>query len=635
MGKPFAKELEKLSDTVIWSLGQETDALRKALINNKKPLIIVGSGGSLSACYFVALLYQQFGMMAKAVTPLELHYSQQILRESNVLFISASGRNNDIIFAYKTAVSCEPNAIISVSMKNDTPLGDLANTICNSAHFSFELPTGGDGFLATNSLVAFFGVVAKALSLDKFEYGFQDEIPTFKRYLPDFIKRIDQNYTFMVLHAGWGQPVAYDLESKLAEAALGDILVSDYRNFGHGRHHWLDKRGANACIIALITPQEKQIALKTFGFLPVEVPILFIESEKNGPAASLELLIKSFLFVEQLGRMQGIDPGRPGVPGYGSDLYHLNYQKLYLTSKKKYEQRKEIAIVRKSKSSVFHDLSKKSQEYWSTAYDEFLSNLEKAKFGSVIFDYDGTLSSAKNRFTGLDAEVVPYLVNLLSKGFILGIATGRGKSVKKALQDAIPELYWSQVLVGYYNCSEIALLGDINTPNKSLALNVKLEEIYNVLLDYKFSVEVKFDFKPSQLTIQIQDPMEWPMVRNSIIQLIMLKGLPHVQILESSHSMDIIDQGITNKLNIKSHCQALAQEKNIEKDCLFIGDKGQWPGNDYQLLSEKYSLSVDEVSTLTKNCWNLAMPGVRNIDATTYYLSCFTFKDNFLKFKLK
>lgn len=53
---------------------------------------------------------------------------------------------------------------------------------------------------------------------------------------------------------------------------------------------------------------------------------------------------------------------------------------------------------------------------------------------------------------------------------------------------------------------------------------------------------------------------------------------------------------------------------------LCIGDKGRWPGNDFDLLSEPFSLSVDEVSSDPVTCWNLAPAGYRGIQATLYYL---------------
>jgi hypothetical protein len=53
---------------------------------------------------------------------------------------------------------------------------------------------------------------------------------------------------------------------------------------------------------------------------------------------------------------------------------------------------------------------------------------------------------------------------------------------------------------------------------------------------------------------------------------------------------------------------------------LCIGDKGHWPGNDCDILSTPYSLSVDEVSPDPKSCWNLAPAGHRCVQATDDYL---------------
>jgi len=68
-------------------------------------LIAIGSGGSLSACSYAVLLHQQFGGIAKALTPLELNYSKSVIKDINLLFISASGKNTDILFGL-TRIYC-------------------------------------------------------------------------------------------------------------------------------------------------------------------------------------------------------------------------------------------------------------------------------------------------------------------------------------------------------------------------------------------------------------------------------------------------------------------------------------------------------------------------------------------------
>ena len=52
-----------------------------------------------------------------------------------------------------------------------------------------------------------------------------------------------------------------------------------------------------------------------------------------------------------------------------------------------------------------------------------------------------------------------------------------------------------------------------------------------------------------------------------------------------------------------------------------IGDSGDLGGNDYELLYGDTGLSVDYVSKEFNSCWNYALPGMRNLEATEYYLN--------------
>lgn len=636
MGKPFTKELEKINETLEWSLKQDVNLLTEDFISvNKSPLFVVGSGGSLSACHYAALLYQHGGTMSKPITPLELYYSRNALRNSNVLFISASGRNNDILFGYKTAVEYEPSSVFSLCMKKNTPLAKLSAENSIGKHYDFNLPTGKDGFLATNSLVAFFGILYKTFhtrhNLDDISIDSND---SFYGDLDSFMGKVSPDFTFTVLYAGWGQPVAVDLESKLAEAALSNVLLSDVRNFGHGRHHWFDKRKDKSAIIALITPEEKKITDKTLSLLPQDIPVLRINSKHSDGFASIDMLIKSFSFIERIGQIQGIDPGRPGVPDFGSKLYHLKYSSFY----KKISDvswNEKMAITRKTKLPTYEHLTQKEKKYWHNAYNDFRKKLQSSVYGSIILDYDGTICSAENRFHGIDKQTSNQLINILENNLIIGIATGRGKSVRTDLQKSIPKEYWPQVVIGYYNGGDIGMLNDEAIPDKTKKINSSLQIIFDLLRGYNFPYEIIPEIKPNQLTIEIGDKKDWQKVRSTIIQLIMQENIPNIQILESSHSMDIIDQSVTSKLNVFEHCIFEAKKRKKTGNCLCIGDKGNWPGNDYQLLSSSFSLSVDEVSSIDTTCWNLALPGLKNLKATLYYLSFLNFNNEGFKIDIK
>ena len=57
--------------------------------------------------------------------------------------------------------------------------------------------------------------------------------------------------TTLVLHGPSTRIGAVDLESKFTEAALGHLQLADYRNFAHGRHNWLAKRGETSSVLFL------------------------------------------------------------------------------------------------------------------------------------------------------------------------------------------------------------------------------------------------------------------------------------------------------------------------------------------------------------------------------------------------
>lgn len=627
MGKPFGKELEVINETLHWAAELDTTAITEHIASHRdKPYLIIGSGGSLSACHYAVGLLQQQGIFAKALTPLDIFYSRYIISISNIIFITASGRNTDIQLAFKTVVQHDPASIAILCMKQDSPLAKLAQGYSKCRVFDFNQPAGKDGFLATNSLAAFFTILSK--SLDKsFAALTQHTVDESQ----DFIKEIDKDYTYTVLFGGWGESVAVDIESKLTEAALGATLLSNYRNFGHGRHHWFAKRGNNSAIIALITPAEEELAKKTLSIVPSEIPKLILSSSYATSVASIDLLIKSFHFVKQLGVIQNIDPGRPGVPSYGSKLYNLNYGTL-LSNRR--VTAADIAIRKKIKAANCLVSTESVTTQWRYRYDAFVQLFAKSKFGSIVFDYDGTLCPVDNKLSGVPAAIGDKLVEILSAGFVVAIATGRGQSVRKEIQKAVPQHLWSNVIIGYYNGSEVSSLADETAPNRSGTEDPVIKKAYDLLTERPELRAVNLELRPHQITVEIKDKSNWHCVRDAVRQTIATASIPAIQVVESSHSLDIISSQFASKLNVIAHCEEKARALGLSPLCLCIGDKGQWPGNDYELLNTPFSLSVDEVSSSPTTCWNIAGAGLYNERATLFYLNHLKLGKSFFQYKI-
>ena len=74
-------------------------------------------------------------------------------------------------------------------------------------------------------------------------------------------------------------------------------------------------------------------------------------------------------------------------------------------------------------------------------------------------------------------------------------------------------------------------------------------------------------------------------------------------VLTLGHSLDIAPVGIS-KLELIRHLPEMLTPREV----LCIGDRGRWPGTDWQLLNREFSLSVDEVSSALDRGWNLPRP---------------------------
>src|SRR5436309_5683347 len=96
---------------------------------------------------------------------------------------------------------------------------------------------------------------------------------------------------FIVLYGPSLEAAASDLESKFTEAALGSLQMADYRNFAHGRHHWLAKKGPSTAVLALATQADSDLADKTLRLLPENIPVARIDIPQKGTRASLASLV--------------------------------------------------------------------------------------------------------------------------------------------------------------------------------------------------------------------------------------------------------------------------------------------------------------------------------------------------------
>lgn len=647
LGKPYLTELKQLDSTYDWALNAPIDDL-KAFVKDSSdlPLLSVGSGGSLTAAAFTSLLHQENGKISQYVTPLELVSTSHPVYDDAVLMFSAGGRNADITTALETVARNEPQQLMVICATKGSKLRQTALQYNYIRFFEFDGPWEHDGFLATNSLLAFALLVARAYtegqpSLDSFPVTLDSLVhPDISRH--DFTEQLERRFhpllkrdTLVVLHGKWGKPAAIDIESKLTEAALANAQVADYRNFAHGRHHWLAKKGGKSSVLALVTSEDAKIADRTLRLIPDSVPILRIYTERSGPSASIDLLARVFFLVAAMGKERGIDPGRPGVPLFGSRIYHLGIPHSTKTRSPILSDLSDLestAISRKLgiRANV---LDKVSADFWKTAFRQFIRNIEAQQFGAIVLDYDGTLCETTKRFSGASAKIGSELSNFLRSGdIVVGVATGRGKSVRDDLRGIIPSTYWKHMIIGYYNASDIGLLGDDNHPDKNAEGDPIMESVFSCMqADRYLNRIIRAEKRPRQITCSPVSPYSHGEVVSIMRDFIGRFGFAEVEILESSHSIDVLAPGVS-KLNLVREIEMIRRQAKKPNGILCIGDQGRWPGNDYALLSQKYSLSVHRTSLDPDNCWNLAPEGHRGVQAAIDYFHAMEINPDYVQF---
>jgi hydroxymethylpyrimidine pyrophosphatase-like HAD family hydrolase len=258
--------------------------------------------------------------------------------------------------------------------------------------------------------------------------------------------------------------------------------------------------------------------------------------------------------------------------------------------------------------------------------DSFLEAMNACEFSGIVFDYDGTLCDPTDRFKQPKPDVALSLDNLLSHGIPMGIATGRGRSVQKALREVVKKKYWERVLVGNYNCSVTAPLTKEPPPQENNP-NGLIQVASNLLhRDFGAINKCQVEVRARQISLIMTEPTWKRAIFQGLLET--LANLSGLKIVQSGHSIDILHPDVS-KTRIVDELKAtmLAGERNI----LVIGDQGQYGGNDFELLSLPHSLSVNKVSASLTSCWNLSPVGSRGAEAVVSMMRAMRAAKGFFK----
>ena len=201
--------------------------------------------------------------------------------------------------------------------------------------------------------------------------------------------------SIIVLYSPLLRPIAADLELKLAEGALLNCQLADFRSFAHGRHLWLAERRGDVAILALTEPLLEEVWREMLRRIPAEVPSLTMPLDGAAPRDLLTGLVAGMQLVSQIAAASGRDVGRPEVPDFGRELYHTDLSTLPPANGarlRRGEQSKRDVLGAKWPSVPPRGVLRR-------ALKAFETGLGSQTFRGIVFDYDGTLCSSQPQDT--------------------------------------------------------------------------------------------------------------------------------------------------------------------------------------------------------------------------------------------
>lgn len=335
----FERKIKQFPEIIKWAGSQDIELLSEYLLSEKGiSRIFLASGGSYSATAYAELLSVENGIMANAMTPFFYRTTGFDKIPSKMMIVSASGANGDVFRAFTSGMEGKVQNVSAITLTSKGRLQEQFRANGLDTLFAYDIPTGRDGFLSTNTVLSFYILLYRAFGyedIDKLSPEVtkeeQEQIKEFVNHLKDipdedmtdqeaFLHKLEGVDSFFILYTGKGWPAALDIESKFSEGAVGNTQLADYRNFAHGRYNWFTQRPGQTGLICLQTPEDVDLSEVILKRPPIHVPILRLKTDFTTPLGVIDLLIKEHYLCSALGRRWGLDLSRPVVPDYGRFL---------------------------------------------------------------------------------------------------------------------------------------------------------------------------------------------------------------------------------------------------------------------------------------------------------------------------
>lgn len=605
----FAGKLAHLPETLALASAGPSGRVRAALAATRgKTVVAVGSGGSVVTAEYFARCRATLGLGRTLVsTPMDLVLNAHVGPEEVWLF-SAGANNPDVEAAYSAACRDGEGIIRLMTANRDGAVARLVEAAPRGDLMVVPVADPKDGFLATHSMIAMVGALLLASDglsenrgasnvLGRLQGGALAAIEAGS----DVVESFRPGDTLVTLYDPQARGIATLIETSLWETGIAPVQAVDFRNFAHGRHVWAAKHPETMFILALTSSESRDVWSPIATALPRNVRRVCYDLGNAGRYRIAEGVLAGLGAVRRMGEISGIDPGRPGRGEFAPAIYDDRALAVLAGDLT-------CPVRHKRRAQLLHDPSGDTGVSLCAVGRERVRDLGEARFVGVALDYDGTIVSTQRRCDPPAESVQAELVRLVEEGVRVGIATGRGGSAGDMLRKVLPPRVHNAILMGYYNGGFLRPL-DINIDIDRPAANAAVAEVGRWIAESDLLVEgTEVRVGPVQITIQHSKVRSVDDFMDQLAQCpAVFEG--HARVLSSHHSFDIVPKG-TSKLSVIAALQA-----GGDGMVLGIGDSGSPLGNDHELLSEPFGISVDSVCGDGAGCWSLYGDGLIGPDA--------------------
>ncbi|SFD51330.1 Hydroxymethylpyrimidine pyrophosphatase [Bosea sp. CRIB-10] len=598
----FAEKLATLADTVRLVADGPIEAVAAALREGAgRPAIAIGSGGSAIMAEYFASCRSSLGLGLTLVqTPLEFVLAPESCNGFSIWLFSAGADNPDVEGALKAAVASDAANVRLVTVNE---WGSTAVAAANNSRAELivvPVAERKDGFLATHSLVGMVACVLAASDLvanpsegSRSAHSLAESVGRAVADLRSTVPSFRQGDTLCLLCDPQCRTFARLIETSLWETGIAPVQVADFRNFAHGRHVWAARHPHSMFVLAVTTALTRDLWENIKRALPSTIRISELDLGYAGRFRTALSVIEGLIVVHFLGVATEIDPAKPGRGDFAEAIYG---------------DRGLADVVGRLSPAVQHKLEAirrhDDQSCLPCPPDAIcadrLADLEKARLGGIVLDYDGTVVATETRLELPASSLVDELIRLADGGIAIAFATGRGGSAGDALRQSLPVRLHSSITMGYYNGGHIRSL-DVDIDDDPPFADSSLARVAD-WIECRALLKPKCLLKRGnvQISVKHHDVVELHRFKH---ELAMCPDIANgkIRVLTSHHSFDLLPHG-TSKTAV---LQEIRRTMSDGLQVLSIGDSGEPGGNDVELLANRPSISVDGVCGDVQGSWSL------------------------------